>query len=58
MTLAGTAVATLAAALAVVGLTGGCSGPTDTTSHDRPRAAAQVFVNPIPPRVIVPTTGE
>jgi hypothetical protein len=57
MTLAGTAVATLAAALAVVGLTGGCSGPTDTTSHDRPRAA-EVFVNPIPPRVIVPTTGE
>jgi hypothetical protein len=43
VTLAGTAVATLA--------------PTDTTSHDRPRAA-EVFVNPIPPRVIVPTTGE
>jgi hypothetical protein len=58
VTLAGTAVATIAAVLAVVGLTGGCSGSTDTTSHDQPRMVVQAPANPIPPRVIVPRVEE
>jgi hypothetical protein len=40
VTLAGTAVATFAAALLITGLTGGC-GSTDTAHLDRPRAVVQ-----------------
>jgi hypothetical protein len=40
MTLAGTAVATFAAALVLVGLTGGCSSPTDTRHYDQSRTLA------------------
>jgi hypothetical protein len=45
MTLAGAAVATFAAALVLVGLTGGCDAPTDTRHYDQP---AQVPPAPQP----------
>jgi hypothetical protein len=40
MTLAGAAVATFAAALVLVGLTGGCDAPTDTRHYDQSRVVA------------------
>jgi hypothetical protein len=40
MTLAGAAVATFAAALVLVGLTGGCGNPTDTRHYDEPAVTA------------------
>lgn len=47
MTLAGTAVATFAAALTITGLTGGC-GSTDTAHLDEPRAVVQPTRAPQP----------
>jgi hypothetical protein len=48
VTTAGVSVASLAAILTLVGLTGGCGGPTDTTHYDHPR----VVDPPKPPPVL------